>query len=156
MATTDVRVIVCGSRDYPHPELVSEIIGLMMRGCHQHDRRLVIVHGACPSGADYATRQAVAKLKREGFSVDEEAHPADFEGQGLKAGPIRNTAMAKAGAVLCIEFWNGSVVSASGGTPGTIDMQQKAKRAGIPFIGPTKPGLDVLRPLFENIWAAAP
>lgn len=83
-------------------------------------RRAVIVHGACPTGAD-----AIAdRLSRDhGFTV--EPHPADWARHGKAAGPIRNQEMVEAGADICLSF----ILNGSPGATGCTDM---AERAGIP------------------------
>src|SRR5262249_16231464 len=149
-------VIVCGSREYGHPELVYEVIKLMTLSCHRNNRRLVVVHGACPTGADKAASKAVLKLQREGYSVVEEPHPADWKPQGNGAGPVGNTKMGALGGRLCVAFWEGRLVSSRGGTPGTLDMASKAtkaKLAPIPLVFPVahQAALALLRPLFEAL-----
>lgn len=81
----------------------------------------VLVHGDAP-GVD---RQAAAIWSAWGFPT--EAHPADWEGQGRKAGPLRNEEMVSLGADLCLAFVHPT-------SRGTLDCIRRAKRDGIPVI----------------------
>ncbi len=110
-----MRVIVCGSRDMPNR-------GRVWAALDKLRRPVVIVHGACKTGADEHTRNWCYEMRNEG--VTEEAHPADW-GRGHCAGPERNSRMAKLGADVCLAFWNGR-------SNGTCDMIRKATAAGIP------------------------
>jgi hypothetical protein len=119
----DVRVIVCGSRDFDADHIMTEALDEL---CNMGD--VVIVHGAA-RGAD-ALASAWAKLERgwrflPPVRVAEEPHPAEWEKHGKAAGPIRNRAMAAAGADLCLAFWDGQ-------SRGTADMIATATRCGIP------------------------
>jgi hypothetical protein len=82
------------------------------------EQSITIVHGDAP-GADKMAAEIAAE---RGFGV--EPHPADWDLYGLKAGPIRNRDMARAGADLCIAFWDGA-------SKGTKSMLLEARRAGI-------------------------
>lgn len=46
------RVLVTGSRDWPTPETVWAALNDIRDEALITDRRLVVVHGACPRGAD--------------------------------------------------------------------------------------------------------
>jgi hypothetical protein len=107
-----MRVIICGSRDWPDDERVKqEICGLVAQFGD-----VTIVHGDCPTGADAAARR---------WAVDrgakEERHPAEWGKHGKAAGPLRNEKMAMLGADLCLAFCNGY-------TRGTADMMRRANR----------------------------
>lgn len=112
-----MRVIVCGSRDWSDPTIVAVRLNQLVSA----KGPLVIVHGACPTGADYyASRFANAPMSH----CTEERHPADWR-QGAKAGPIRNSRMAGLGAGLLLAFWDGA-------SNGTEDMIARAVQHGIP------------------------
>ncbi|MGW2371759.1 SLOG family protein [Kitasatospora sp. NPDC001683] len=83
-------------------------------------RPIVIVHGACPTGAD---AMAAAWAQRAGVEV--EAWPADWARCGRAAGPLRNAAMVAAGARFCLAF-------VLPGSRGTLDCIRRAEAAGIP------------------------
>src|SRR5262249_23196900 len=128
MAEQTVRVIIAGSRKLEVTRLVVATIGHLMRGCHVAGKRLIIVHGGCPTGADRAAKLEVETLKRAGYDIEHEEHP--YESQyGKAGGPIRNQRMAKLGAALCVVFWDGF-------SPGTLDMMKEAITHGIPVIAP--------------------
>jgi hypothetical protein len=63
----------------------------------------VVVHGACPTGADEQASQAVRRIAQK-WDVREERHPADWNTFGKAAGPRRNAEMVKLGADLCLAF----------------------------------------------------
>lgn len=77
----------------------------------------VIVHGACPRGAD-AMADALAKQ----WGVAVEAHPADWKQHGRRAGFVRNAEMAELGADVCLAFNHNN----SNGTKMMTDLTQKA------------------------------
>ena len=115
------RILVTGSRDWPDDdEQLPWELGLATGEGTRDGRRVVIVHGACPTGAD-----ALADRLSRDHGFDVEAHPADWERHGKAAGPIRNREMVDAGADVCLSF----ILDASPGATGCADM---AERAGIP------------------------
>ncbi|MFE2407032.1 SLOG family protein [Kitasatospora sp. NPDC059408] len=83
-------------------------------------RPIVIVHGACPTGAD---AMAAAWARRAGVEV--EPWPADWPRWGKSAGPRRNQAMVNAGARLVLAF-------VLPGSRGTVDCVRRAEAVGIP------------------------
>lgn len=121
-----MRIIVCGSREWADPERVYATL--------EHKRLhaagpIIVVHGACPTGADaaaaYYCHHDMTGYRAPRNTVTEEPHPADWKAHGKAAGPRRNQEMADAGADLCLAFWDGE-------SRGTLDMIQRAVRAGIP------------------------
>ena len=89
------RLLITGSRDWSDEEAVRfEIAGMTM--LHPG---LVIVHGACPKGADLFAAKAAADI-----GVRQEPHPADWQRDGKRAGFIRNQAMVDLGADVCLAF----------------------------------------------------
>jgi len=84
--------------------------------------RFVVVHG-CAAGADKAADEFVLEARSE--LVVHERYPADWVKHGKAAGMIRNREMARAGADLCLAFWDGL-------SKGTAGMISEAVRAGIP------------------------
>ena len=59
----------------------------------------VIIQGGCPTGIDLLARKIA-----EEHSIHLETFPANWKKFGRAAGPIRNQAMAYAGADLCLAF----------------------------------------------------
>jgi hypothetical protein len=102
------RVIVCGSRGWTDRERIADRL-------FDLKPTTIVVHGSA-RGADRIAHQEAEKL---GLSV--EAHPADWQRHGKRAGHIRNEEMAALGADLCIAFWDGS-------PRGTMDMTEAAAR----------------------------
>lgn len=123
------RILVTGSRDLQDRALVyGALQGVLTEWFGPRTRenslpwlgKVVIVHGACPTGADmFALDFAISRL------IDDEPHPAQWGAHGRAAGPIRNREMVAAGADLCLAF----PLEESRGTEGTINL---ALAAGIP------------------------
>jgi hypothetical protein len=121
------RIIVCGSRDWRDYETIRRVLDDLL------DARgpFVLVHGACPTGAD-----SIARAWGVGV-VDLEPHPADWRGPlGNGAGLARNELMASLGADLRRAFWDGR-------SRGTKDMIRRAVSHGIPvrIVAPIDPVL---------------
>lgn len=112
-----MRVIVCGSRHWDDRERIADrLFDLSMS---TENLSCTIVHGGA-RGADRIAHQEAQKL---GLLV--EAHPADWERLGKRAGFVRNAEMAALGADLCLAFWDGS-------SKGTQHMMNLAREQGIP------------------------
>jgi len=92
----------------------------------------VIVHGACPTGAD---KMADDFAKYHDLSID--PHPADWNRLGRAAGPLRNAEMVALGADICLAFI-GNCSSPRCHRPephpshGATHCANLAERAGIP------------------------
>lgn len=108
-----MRIIVCGGRHYSDASAVRAVLE------EYADQDPTIVHGSCPTGADYLADQIALEL---GHKV--ERWPADWPRLGRKAGPMRNEQMARRGAGLCIAFPGGK---------GTADMVRRAEARDIPI-----------------------
>ena len=109
------RVLVTGSRNWTDKTAI-------LRALREHAnvRGLVVVHGACPTGADFLADQ----LARE-HGVPVERHPADWRGHGRAGGFIRNAQMVRLGADVCLAF----IRNCSRGASNTAKL---AEDAGIP------------------------
>lgn len=117
------RVIVTGARTWTDMKTVYNT--LTDEWLDHGD--FVLVHGACPSGADkFAHEWALWAQVYPNFNVSIETFPADWS-LGKKAGPIRNQMMVDAGANRMFAF----PMEDSVGTLGCIEM---AKKAGIQVI----------------------
>lgn len=108
-----MRIIVTGSRTWTCRITIENALSTMPRSA-------IIVHGACRSGVDHLAHHAACRL-----GLQTEQHPADWDKHGKAAGHIRNDEMARAGADLCLAFWDGK-------SKGTLDMVSRATRFGIP------------------------
>jgi hypothetical protein len=111
------RVLITGSRTWRDYSVVeAAILDQVASG------QAVIIHGACPTGADRIAQQVC-----EEYGLHVEAHPADWDADGRAAGMLRNTKMVDLGADICLAFPEGR-------SPGTRDTMRKATAAGIPVI----------------------
>jgi hypothetical protein len=117
--TDPYRVLVTGSRDWPDKEAVWQALAETVRALPA-DRDLVLVHGACPTGAD-----AMAHEWACGFGAVIEAHPANWVINGKRAGFIRNERMVQLGADLVLAF-------IKDGSRGASHTARLAEAAGIP------------------------
>jgi aspartate/tyrosine/aromatic aminotransferase len=117
--TDPYRVLVTGSRDWLDVEAIWQAMGDVVRDAGQ-DREIVIVHGACPRGADWHAdrwaRLADARIER---------HPADWARHGKAAGFRRNAEMVALGADVALAFIRN-------GSRGASHTAALAEKAGIP------------------------
>ena len=112
------RILCTGSRAFTDEQAISEtLVGLCAFG---DDETILIVHGACPSGADALVNY---EARRIGYAV--EKHPADWAKHGKAAGFVRNGYMVSLGADMCLAFWDGE-------SKGTLDCLTRAVKASIP------------------------
>ena len=113
-----MRLLVCGGRDFTDEGGLWDAID-SVRANLADDRNLIIIHGACPTGADrladrYAEHHGLRQLR----------FPARWRYLGGRAGPARNQQMldADGGPDLVLAFPGGA---------GTHDMIRKARAAGV-------------------------
>lgn len=134
------RVLVTGSRDWTNRRAIEDTLTAAGALAIALGQRLVVVHGACPTGAD-AQADAWAEWHRErGQPIDIERHPADWRPGGIfdpSAGPSRNARMVQLGADACFAFIGPCTsprcrrpdAHPSHGASGCADL---AEQAGIP------------------------
>ena len=120
------RVLLTGSRRWPWPTVITRVLDAE-RARLAAGAVLMVVHGACPQGADAAAAAWCAQAQTvPGARVVEEPHPAqwrDARGQlDRTAGHARNAAMVAAGADLVIAFCLDN-------SPGTLDCLIRAREA---------------------------
>lgn len=132
--TNPYRVLVTGSRDWPKPATVFTALNAAQR--EAAGRPLVIVHGACPTGADDHARHWARAHQRHGEPVIEDPHPADWRQHGPAGGPIRNREMVQLGADVCLAFIGpcrkrSCTRPQPHGSHGASDCADMAKAAGI-------------------------
>lgn len=113
------RILVTGSRDWVNQQTVHEALADAVRDLPP-EREVVIVHGACPTGADH---MAHYWARRYGAIVD--AHPANWQLEGKRAGFIRNARMVRLGADIVLAFIRN-------GSRGASHTARLAEQAGIP------------------------
>src|ERR1039457_5369653 len=115
------RVLVTGSQDLDAEEVLRQaLISAAFRGPQERD--LIVVHGACPTGAD-----AMVNTWATDYGFPAERHPADWTGYGKSAGFIRNAEMVALGADLCLAFYKQGA-----GNKGTDHCASLAEKAWIP------------------------
>ena len=117
------RILVTGSRDWPHPEVVYREL---TRAANAATTPIVVVEGACHlGGADEFAHTWADDMAFRGDDVASERHPADWAKHGRAAGFIRNQEMVNLGADLCLAFiYNNS--------RGASDCALRAQNQGIP------------------------
>ena len=113
-----MRIAITGDRFWNCPELAASIIRRLVK---RYGPDIVIVHGDA-TGVDESFAVAA-----KGLGVVVEAHPADWDRLGKRAGPIRNGEMIRAGVDLCIAVHRFVMNS-----KGTKDCARQAIEAGIP------------------------
>lgn len=110
------RVLVTGSRTWQSWHTVAMNLSHLLR----HIGPFVLVHGACPRGADAMAAEWADIHADSGITV--EAHPADWDGLGKRAGYVRNAHMVKLGADWCLAF----IYDRSRGATHCADLAEKA------------------------------
>lgn len=112
-----MKVLLTGSRDWPDPQQLWEVLDDLRSRC----RGMVLVHGACPRGADMLGEVWASRTR----GVTVERHPANWGLHGKRAGFKRNAEMVEGGADLCVAFIHN-------GSKGASHTAQLAEKAGIP------------------------
>lgn len=123
-----MRVIVTGSRDFTDQALVWSVLDEL----YAVGGRLLLVHGACPTGADkHANDWAILRQHgpHAGNNVLVDRFPANWS-HGRGAGMARNAQMVKAGADLVVAFF-APPPAENKGTAGCVKL---ARRAGIEVV----------------------
>lgn len=103
--TRPYRVLVTGSRNWPKAADVYTALNHTQSEANGH--LLVVVHGACPTGADTHARQWARAHQQQGELVIEDPHRALWRQGGRVdrgAGFKRNAHMVKLGAEICLAF----------------------------------------------------
>jgi YspA, cpYpsA-related SLOG family len=112
------RLLVTGSRTWDDAHTIEQALAVIL---DRHPESVLLVHGACPRGADAIAAAYAARTP--GYRI--EAHPADWRRYGLAAGYRRNAEMIALGADGCAAF-------VRGGSPGSSSAVRLARAAGIP------------------------
>jgi hypothetical protein len=119
------RLLVTGSRTWHDIPAIEQALAVIL---DRHSEGVLLVHGACPRGADAIAAAYAARTP--GYQI--EAHPADWHRYGRAAGHRRNAEMIALGADGCAAF-------ICGGSPGSTSAVRLAKAAGIPVWLHTQP-----------------
>lgn len=122
---TEYRILVTGSRKWNDIERLYNALDLAASRAEASGRRIVLVHGACPTGADDLTFGWVRSIARRGVAVSVDPYPADWEHRGNRAGTERNALMISRGADECLAFIRNE-------SPGATHCAGLAETAGIP------------------------
>ena len=120
------RVLVTGSRSWPkvYQRMVSMALAIELDLCAALNQKLIVVHGACPTGVDRFADDWITLRPNLGMTV--ERHPADWS-TGKDAGFRRNEYMVKLGADRCLAFIHDN-------SRGASHCALKAENAGIQVI----------------------
>jgi len=112
------RLLLTGSRTWDDTPAIEHALAAILA---RHPEGVLLVHGACPRGADAMAAAYAARTL--GYHI--EAHPADWCRHGRAAGQLRNAEMVTLGAQGCAAFLRGA-------SPGTTATIRLARAAGIP------------------------
>lgn len=119
------RVLLTGSRNWTDEDAVIDALVDQINESPHYS--VVVIHGACPTGADaIADRFCEINADNRYFSIEAKRFPADWS-LGKKAGPLRNQTMVDLGADVCLAF-------PLADSRGTRDCMRRAEAAGIPVI----------------------
>lgn len=118
--------LVTGSRAWPEAKVVEQALDEVLAEAMGTD--VVLVHGACPTGADYFAELYFRPARTAGG-----ASPCRLEGQRACRRPIRNTHMVGLGADIELPLPVGTC-------KGTWHTTRLARRAKIPVRIVTPPG----------------
>jgi len=118
------RILVTGSRYMRDRKPIREMLERVLDGLpwQQDIAWIQVVHGAA-RGADSLTDEVLARDLLDLGLPPAEKHPANWKKFNNRAGPIRNSKMAKLGANICLAFPCPRSV-------GTWDMVQKIALTG--------------------------
>lgn len=117
------RVLVTGSRTWDDPAKITAALGVAQG--EARGRPMVVIHGACPTGADRIADDTARWMQGNGMHVYVERHPANWQLEGKRAGFIRNARMVNLGADVCLAF-------IKDGSRGASHTAALAEEAGIP------------------------
>jgi len=112
----DLRVLVCGSRDWDDAKFINRHLRQLPRGT-------TIIEGAA-RGADSIAAQAAEHL---GFEIEE--YPAEWKKYDKAAGHIRNQQMLDEGKPDVVIAFSKDIYNSKG----TLNMVKRAKKAGLPI-----------------------
>ena len=118
-----MRVLVTGSREFADVETVERALSDLLA---KHGT-LLLVHGACPTGADAIADAWARRMQAEGGNVLIDRFPANWGAYGRAAGMRRNAEMVASSAHLCLAFFR-----AGAPNRGTAHCAKLAQRAEIP------------------------
>ena len=112
------RLLLTGSRTWDDTPAIEHALAAILA---RHPDGVLLLHGACPRGADAIAAAYAARTP--GYRI--EAHPAGWQRHGRAAGQLRNAKMIALGAGGCVAFLRGA-------SPGTAATVRMARAAGMP------------------------
>jgi hypothetical protein len=112
-------LLLTGSRTWHDVPAIEQALAVILA---RHPEGVLLVHGACPRGADAIAAAYAARTPGDRT----EAHPANWRRYGRAAGYRRNAEMIALGADGCAAFIRGA-------SPGSISTVRLATAAGIPI-----------------------
>ena len=142
---TPRRVLVTGSRDWADADAVHT--ALYAQGRLSPQGRMLVIHGACPTGADALAQRFAEDYAHYGVEAlrvpadwarvctDDCYHPPRYRNYVPycpSAGTLRNQQMVDLAADVCLAFPLGRSV-------GTRDCMRRAHTAGIPVLNLGRP-----------------
>jgi hypothetical protein len=102
--TTPYRVLVTGSRDWTDETTLTKPLTSLLAATVFVGDTFVLVHGACPRGADAMANSWAEYHRDRGAPIEIERHRAEDFGPWPAAGPRRNAHMVSLGADACLAF----------------------------------------------------
>lgn len=122
-----MRLLITGSRAWDDAKTIREALNAVARGLiTARDAELVVVHGACPSGADAIGDMWVRSWADRTLHVTAERYPALWRKFGKRAGMVRNQQMIATRPDLVLAFIRDD-------SPGATHCAELAMEAGIPL-----------------------
>jgi len=117
LSENELRVLVTGDRNWADRDAVSSalhnIVSLVKTtsffGNNRQIDKVIIINGACRGADRLSTEVSNVLIKEQSkpeLLIEVEEHPADWEKFGKRAGPVRNTEMAKRNPHVVVAFHN--------------------------------------------------
>lgn len=118
------RILFTGSRSWDDRTAIWVALDIIAKAVLESGYdRIVLVHGACPTGGD-AHADAWYRARRGEMPLGVERWPANWKELGKKAGAMRNVWMVQSGADVCLAAIRDQ-------SPGATHCAELAERAGI-------------------------
>lgn len=125
MTQQPYRILITGSRDWTNRTPIDNALTALAAANAFFERPTIIVHGACPTGADAIADAWTRWHAQRSPLITAERHPANWQTNGKRAGFIRNAHMVNLGADACFAF-------IKDGSRGASHTAALAEQAGIP------------------------
>lgn len=116
------KVLVTGSRNLTNPRMLINALSFELEYAESKGEQLLLIHGACPTGADKIADDWALEMVRRGHGVFIDRHPANWNKYGAAAGPYRNKDMVDLKPDIVLAY----PIGESRGTRGTMKMALEA------------------------------